>query len=356
MISGRRLRLLIVDDSAIVRRLIRDAVRDQAEVEVVGEAGDPYEAREQILKVKPDVLTLDIEMPRMDGLTFLGKLMAHHRLPVIIISSLTQAGSAASIEALRLGAVQVLAKPSNPREIQQLREEIREALAQLRVAPSLNLAPPRPAAPPAPLPSAKSADGLLLIGASTGGPAAIESLLLQLPADTPPTFIVQHMPATFTAAFAERLNRLVPMRVIEAKGEETAERGTAYLAPGGKHLLVEKFGLRLRTRLSDEPQLHHQRPAVDRLFASAARLTGLPMVAVLLTGMGADGADGMLALRKAGAETIAQDEHSSVVFGMPKEAIARGGAGEIAALPEIPGRIFTCFERLAKAPVLKGRT
>jgi len=355
--AGRRLRLLIVDDSVVVRRLIREALRDHPDVEIVGEAGDPYAAREQILNLQPDVLTLDIEMPRMDGLTFLRKLMAHHPLPVIIISSLTQSGSAASIEALRLGAVDVIGKPSSPAEIQALGERCRRALASLSLAPRLNLAPVplgQPAAPAAVPTPGQRAEGLLLIGASTGGPAAIETLLMRLPVDTPPTLIVQHMPATFTAAFAERLNRMVPMRVVEAKGDEIAARGTAYLAPGGKHLLVEKLGLQLRTRLSEAPQVHHQRPAVDLLFAAAAELRGVPMVAVLLTGMGADGADGMVALRKAGAETIAQDERSCVVFGMPKEAIARGGAAQVASLLEMPAAIFSGFERLVERPKLGG--
>lgn len=194
----------------------------------------------------------------------------------------------------------------------------------------------------------RRANGLLLIGASTGGPQAIEAVLTRLPADVPPTLIVQHMPANFTNAFAGRLNTVCPMRVVEAQGGETLERGTAYVAPGDFHLVVERAGVQLRTAVKQGPPVHHQRPAVDVLFHSAARLQGVPMVAVVLTGMGADGADGLLALRQAGAETIAEDEHSCVVFGMPKEAIARGGAAHVTTLLRMPHQIYECFETVGR--------
>ncbi|MDP1569158.1 MAG: chemotaxis response regulator protein-glutamate methylesterase [Vicinamibacterales bacterium] len=342
-------RVLIVDDSAIVRKMIGDALRGEPDIEVVGGAADPFIARDMILQHRPDLVTLDIEMPRMDGLTFLRKLMQHHPMPVIIVSSVTKSGSAASVEALRAGAVDVIPKPGGPSSVGQVTERLKERIRSLRATPHLRLARQvEPSAAPAPVASGRRAQGLLLIGASTGGPQAIEAVLTRLPADIPPTLIVQHMPANFTAAFAGRLNTVCPMRVIEAQGGETLERGTAYIAPGDHHLLVERMGVQLRTVLRQGPPVHHQRPAVDVLFHSAARLQGVPRVAVVLTGMGADGADGLLALRQAGAETIAEDEHSCVVFGMPKEAIARGGAAHVATLLRMPGLIYECFDTVGR--------
>ncbi|MGE3276436.1 MAG: chemotaxis response regulator protein-glutamate methylesterase [Vicinamibacterales bacterium] len=349
-------RVLIVDDSAIVRKLLGDALRGEPDIEVIGGAADPFIARDMIVQHKPDLVTLDIEMPRMDGLTFLRKLMQHYPLPVIIVSSVTKSGSAASIEALRAGAMDVIPKPGGPTSVGQVTDRLKERIRSLRAAGGgLRVGPKAPAAVQAPAPArsesavrGRRAQGLLLIGASTGGPQAIEALLSRLPADVPPTLIVQHMPANFTAAFAGRLNTVCPMRVVEATGGEVLERGTVYIAPGDQHLLVERVGVQLRTVVKTGPQVHHQRPAVDVLFYSAAKLSGVPMVGVLLTGMGADGADGMVALRNAGAETIAEDEHSCVVFGMPKEAIQRGGAGHVATLLSLPALIYDCFDALAK--------
>lgn len=349
MSAARKARVLVVDDSAIVRKLLSDAIRSEPDMEVVGGASDPYMARDLIVQLAPDVLTLDIEMPRMDGLTFLRKLMAHRPMPVIVVSSLTQAGSSASIEALRLGAIDVIPKPGGPYSVPQVADRLKQRIRALRtsgyrVARPDALATQRPA--PAVVP-ARRANGLIAIGASTGGTQAIEALLTRLPADVPPIVIVQHMPANFTRAFAERLDGICPMSVREAAGGELLERGTAYLAPGDFHLVVERFGVQLRTAVKQGPPVHHQRPAVDVLFHSIARLKGVPVVALLLTGMGADGADGMVALRQTGAETIAEDERSCVVFGMPKEAIARGGAAHVATLLRMPPLIFECFDRLS---------
>lgn len=345
------IRVLVVDDSAIVRKLIGDVLRAEPGVEVVGGAADPFVARDMILQHKPDVLTLDIEMPRMDGLTFLKKLMAHHPMPVIIVSSVTKSGSEASIEALRCGAIDVIAKPGGPTSVGMVAERLRERIRGLRqsrprlVATSAVLAADAPIAAPS---TFRRSNSLLVIGASTGGPQAIEAVLTRLPADVPPTLIVQHMPATFTAAFASRLNSVCPMRVLEAKGGERLERGTAFIAPGDHHLLVERHGVDLKTVLRQGPQVHHQRPAVDVLFASVAQLQGVPTVGVLLTGMGADGADGMVALRRSGAVTIAEDEHSCIVFGMPREAIARGGATRVASLLQMPKAIYEGFDALSR--------
>ncbi len=344
-VLARPTRVLIVDDSAIVRKMIGDALRADPKIEVIGGgAADPFIAREMIVQHQPDVLTLDIEMPRMDGLTFLRKLMEHHPLPVIIVSSVTQSGSATAIEALHAGAVDVIPKPGGPYSVGQVGEKLRQRILALTPGQArVRLEKRPPAAPAAPVPSLAKARGLILIGASTGGTQAIESVLTRLPADVPPILIVQHMPPRFTTAFAERLDAICPMRIIEAKGGEVLQRGVVYIAPGDYHMAVEARGLEVRTALTTGAPVHYQRPAVDVLFESAAKLRGVKIVAALLTGMGSDGADGMVALRKAGAQTIAEDEESCVVFGMPKEAIARGGAAHISTLLAMPKTLTECF-------------
>ncbi len=357
MPASRPTRVLIVDDSAIVRKLLGDALRREPDIEVVGGAADPFVARDMILLHKPDLITLDIEMPRMDGLSFLRRLMEHHPVAAIVVSSLTQTGSSASVEALRIGAIDVIAKPGGPASVGLVTEKLVQRIRALRAAPPLRLARSGvAAASPAAgatvrlhADAGRRARGLIAIGASTGGTQALETVLTRLPADLPPIVVVQHMPAGFTKAFAARLDSVCAMHVVEASGGEVLERGTAYIAPGDYHLVVQQDGLKLRTRLSQGPPVHYQRPAVDVLFASVARLQGLAVVGLLLTGMGADGADGMVAMRRAGAITIAEAEESCVVFGMPKEAIARGGAVHVASLLQMPGLIFECFERLVCA-------
>ena len=348
--NARKMRVLLVDDSAIVRHILAEALRAEPDIEVVGGAAHPFIARDMIAHLKPDVITLDIEMPRMDGLTFLRWLMEHHPVPTIMISSLTSTGSAATIEALRIGAVDVLAKPGGPRSTGEVVERLKHRIRALRDTPPLRLRTPAftgAAAAAVASDRGRRARGLLAIGASTGGTQAIESVLTRLPADLPPIVVTQHMPRGFTTAFAARLDAVCPMRVVEAVGGERLERGVVYIAPGDQHLLVEAVGIQLRTRLSNGPRVHHQRPSVDVLFGSLARLLGTPVVAALLTGMGSDGADGMVALRAAGAETIAEAEESCVVFGMPKEAVARGGALHVTSLMQMPSQIFASFERLA---------
>jgi len=349
-------RVLIVDDSAVVRKLLADALRREPDIQVVGGAADPFVARDMILQYKPDLITLDIEMPRMDGLSFLRRLMEHYPVPAIVVSSLTQSGSAASVEALRIGAIDVIAKPGGPHSVGQVTEKLIHRIRAMRAAPPLRLTRSTVAAPKsAPASVGPSGDagrrarGLVAIGASTGGTQALETVLTRLPADLPPIVVVQHMPAGFTKAFATRLDSVCAMHVVEASGGETLERGTAYIAPGDYHLIVDQNGLRLSTRLSQGPAVHYQRPAVDVLFGSVSRLQGISTVGLILTGMGSDGADGMLAMRRAGALTIAEAEESCVVFGMPKEAIARGGAVHVASLLQMPGLIFECFDRLARA-------
>ena len=355
MAADRATRVLIVDDSAIVRKLIGDALRREPDIEVIGGAADPYVARDMILQHRPDVITLDIEMPRMDGLSFLRRLMEHQPIPAIVVSSLTSAGSAASIEALRIGAIDVVAKPGGPQSVGQVTDRIVRRIRALRREPRVTFKPPAAAgaAPSAAVggtleATAARARGLIVIGASTGGTQALETVLTRLPADSPPVMVVQHMPAGFTRAFAERLNTVCAMRVVEMASPGPVQRGTVYIAPGDYHLTVHQAGIQLKGQLSQGPAVHYQRPAVDVLFTSTARLTSLSVVGLLLTGMGADGADGMVALRQAGAITIAEAEESCVVFGMPKEAIARGGAVHVATLLQMPALIFESFERLSK--------
>ncbi|MCC7180193.1 MAG: chemotaxis response regulator protein-glutamate methylesterase [Acidobacteria bacterium] len=353
MAAAPRTRVLLVDDSAVVRKLLGDALRRHPDIEVVGGAADPFIARDMILQYKPDVITLDIEMPRMDGLSFLKKLMAHYPVPAIIVSSLTQQGSAASIEALRIGAIDVIGKPGGPHAVGQVADRVAERIRLLRGGSPIRFADRRAAAEgvPAAEPAVRTVKGrgVIAIGASTGGTQAIEAVLTRLPADMPPIVITQHMPAGFTRAFADRLSGVCRMRVVEAAGGEALERGVAYVAPGDHHMTVEAHGVRLLTRLNQDPAVHYQRPSVDVMFQSVARIHGLPVVALLLTGMGTDGADGMVALRRAGAETIAEAEESCVVFGMPKEAIARGGAAHVSSLLGMPALIFECFDRLSRA-------
>lgn len=353
MMAERPTRVLIVDDSAIVRKMLADTIRAEPDMEVVGLAADPFIARDLLLQHHPDVMTLDVEMPRMDGLSFLRRIMQHRPMPVIIVSSITQAGSAASLEALRIGALDVIAKPGGPTSVGEVAEQLKRRIRALRSGHvCLRRRVDVPAAPPVadPAPTGRRSNGLVVLGASTGGTQAIEAVLSRLPATCPPIVIVQHMPPLFTTAFAERLDHTCPMRVIESTGGEAIEPGKVYIAPGDRHLVIEREGVRLRTALRDGPPVHYQRPAVDVLFHSAARLQGVPIVGVLLTGMGQDGADGMVALRRAGAETLAEDEQSCVVFGMPREAIARGGATHVVTLLQMPSMILNTLGKLNRAP------
>jgi two-component system chemotaxis response regulator CheB len=346
MAPVRRTRVLIVDDSPIVRTMLANILKSEPDMEVVGLAADPYAAFDLILQHKPDVLTLDIEMPRMDGLTFLRKLMAHRPLPVVIVSSVTQTGSAASIEALAAGAIDVIAKPGGPYSVADIADQLKYRIRALRTERAVRFAQFRRPAPAPSQPAQGSlahANGLILIGASTGGTQAIEGILTRLPADAPPILITQHMPAHFTRAFAARLDSLCAMRVVEARDGERLARGVAHVAPGDAHLLVAARGGELYTVVQDGPRVHYQRPSVDVLFQSAVALRGVPIVAMLLTGMGSDGAEGMVALREAGAVTVAEDERSCVVFGMPAAAIARGGATHVATRGAMPQLITDLF-------------
>lgn len=337
--SQTRLRVLVVDDSAIVRKVISEILAAETDLEVVGTAPDPYVARDKILALRPDVLTLDIEMPRMDGLTFLDQLMRHHPLPVVVISSLTQSSTRAALEALNRGAVDVLAKPGGPYSVGDLREDLPR---RVRAAARARMRRPHALAQPQQKPtlsapvqsgSVATASRLIAIGASTGGTQAIEQVLRGLPAAMPPIVITQHIPAGFSAAFAQRLDQVCALRVREAKGGEILQPGVAFIAPGNWHLVVERTASgSWLTRLDDGPKVCYQRPSVDVMFRSVARAAAGRATAILLTGMGSDGAEGMLELRHAGAQTIAQDEDSCVVFGMPREAIRLGAVQRVLPL------------------------
>jgi len=357
--TKQRIRVLVVDDSALVRKAISDALSQDPEIEVVGTACDPYVAREKIVALDPDVLTLDLEMPRMDGLTFLRILMQHHPLPVVVVSSLTQAGSQAAMDAVEAGAVDVLAKPGGHTTVGGLAEKlafhVKAAAASTRfrsrrlrdvgVAPAT---PPAPAARPTPGSATQKpvftgrADPrqLIVIGSSTGGIEALRTVLPQLPEGLPPIAIVQHISAYFSKVVAERLNAICPFSVREAEDGMLIQRGMCVIAPGDHHMTVQWEGDSYRARLVQTPAIHHCRPSVDVLFRSAAETGGKRVVAALLTGMGSDGALGLKAIREAGGTTIAEHEKTCVVYGMPRAAIQLGVVDQVVPLPLVAEAIL----------------
>ncbi len=352
----RRIKVLIVDDSAIVRKLLTEALTGHADIEVVGTAPDPYIARDKILSLHPDVVTLDIEMPRMDGLTFLKKLARYHPIPVIVISSLAQASSQSALEAMRSGAVHVLAKPGGPYSVGELRLDLAhhvraaaEAGARRRLTPlpapvpcDDHAAPAMPAKP-CPIFKGASADSLIAIGASTGGTEALQHVLVQLPENIPAIVIAQHIPAGFSLAFANRLNQLCKFEVKEAVDGDLAQPGRALIAPGDFHMLIRKNGAGYRAVIKTGPRVCYQRPSVDVLFDSVADAAGGKAIGVILTGMGNDGAHGLLQMKQKGARTLAQDEASCVVFGMPREAIQLGAVDHILPLKDMARGILAQF-------------
>ena len=341
------IRVLIVDDSALVRKILSAELSKFNDIEVVGAAADPYAAREKIAQLRPDVITLDVEMPRMDGLSFLAKLMKHFPLPVVIVSSLTPQHSEAAIRALELGAVAVVSKPGSQYSVPDVQ---RQLLHAIRAAASARIQRPaqteeKVVTAPVHLSHFETTHKILAIGASTGGTQAIETVLRGLPATTPGTVIVQHMPAGFTESFAKRLNQSCQMEVREARDNDIVTPGVALVAPGNYHMMLQKSGALYVIRIKSGPAVHHQRPAVDVLFQSVARSAGRNAVGVILTGMGADGAKGLLAMRESGAYTLAQNEQSCIVFGMPKEAIKLGAASKVLSLPNISSAIINAFAR-----------
>jgi two-component system, chemotaxis family, protein-glutamate methylesterase/glutaminase len=345
MNNGHKIKVLIVDDSAIVRKLLTDAISAERDLEVVGTAPDPFIARDKILALEPDVLTLDIEMPRMDGLTFLKRLMHYHPMPVIVISSLGRSSCHATLEALRNGAVEVLAKPGGPYSVGELKSNLAAkiraaAAARVRRAALAVAQPKAEIAQPVPA-RAFSPGAVIAIGASTGGTEAIREVLERMPAGSPGILITQHIPPVFSRAFADRLNQTCPPEVKEACNGDILAPGRALVAPGNFHMLLRKSTEGYRVQIKDGPQVCYQRPSVDVMFSSVAEAAGDRAVGVLLTGMGSDGAQGLLRMKRAGARTIAQNEESCVVFGMPAEAIRLGAAERVLSLLRIPAAIMS---------------
>ncbi len=347
MPSPRKIRVLIVDDSALVRSLLAEILAREPDMEVVGVARDPVVARDMVRELNPHVITLDVEMPRMNGLEFLERLMRLRPTPVVMISSVTQSGADATLRALELGAVDFVAKPRLG-IAEGVARTAAEIAAKVRAAARSRLRAPRAEArAPAPLknPGASTSERLICIGASTGGTEAVREVLEIFPPDCPGTLVTLHMPPEFTRRFAARLDSLCRIKVKEAEDGERVLAGHAYIAPGGRHLGLKRSAGAYAVAISDTEPVNRHRPSVDVLFASAARLAGAEAAGVLLTGMGKDGARGLLQMRETGAWTIAQDEATSVVFGMPREAIELGAACEVLPIGAIAPALL---ERLAR--------
>ncbi len=350
---NEKIKVLIVDDSAVVRQTMEDILSSDPLIEVVGSARDPFAAAERMREVVPDVITLDVEMPRMDGITFLQKVMRQHPIPVVMCSSLTEKGSETAMRAMEYGAVDIIRKPRLG--VKQFLEEAKVIICDAvraaggarikRIAPkAINVAPKLSADAVLEKPSSKAmiqtTEKVIVVGASTGGTEALKDFLEALPLDTPGMVIVQHMPEHFTAAFARRLDGICSISVKEAENDDTVVRGRALIAPGNKHTLLKRSGARYYVEVKDGPLVCRHRPSVDVLFRSAARYAGKNAVGVIMTGMGDDGAKGMLEMKDAGAYTIAQDEASCVVFGMPKEAIKLGAIDTVIPLNNIAGVVL----------------
>jgi len=362
--DNRKLKVLIVDDSALVRRILTELLSADPEVEVVGAASDAYMARDKIKALNPDVITLDVEMPKMDGVTFLRNLMRLRPMPVVMVSSLTEHGAEITLDALSVGAVDYLPKPKIDlaATLGDYAEELCtkiKAAARARVrrysadAPAANLSqvPPRYSAD-AILPKSspprqfRTTDRIIAIGASTGGTEAIREVLVQLPADTPGIVIAQHIPKAFSTPFAKRMNACCQMTVYEAEDGQQVLPGHVYIAPGDRHLLLVRDGARYVCKLDDGQPVNRHKPSVDVLFRSVAQQAGRNAIGVILTGMGKDGAEGLKEMREAGSPTIAQDEATSVVWGMPREAVAIGAAVQVMGLHEIPGKLRALAESM----------
>lgn len=354
----KKTRVLIVDDSASVRQTLTAVLQSDPAIEVIGAASDPYMAAKKIQEELPDVITLDVEMPRMDGITFLRKIMSQHPIPVVMCSSLTEAGSETLLQALEAGAVDIIVKPrigaadhlaeSGQRICEVVKSAAHARVKHVRVSqrhatplvPEEKLTADAVLPPPSGRPMARTTEMVVCVGASTGGTEALREMLEKLPANAPGMVVVQHMPEKFTAAFARRLNTLCEVEIKEASDGDPVLRGHVLIAPGDKHMLLERQGARYYVSIKNGPLVTRHRPSVDVLFRSAARAAGASAMGVIMTGMGDDGARGMLEMKQAGAFTVAQDEATSVVFGMPKEAIAHGGVDKIMPLGQIAKEIL----------------
>jgi two-component system, chemotaxis family, protein-glutamate methylesterase/glutaminase len=341
------IKVLVVDDSAVVRRIFSQELSKDPEILIVGTAPDPFVARDLIVKLKPDVLTLDVEMPRMDGITFLRKLMRFNPLPVIVVSSLSLEGSKIAMDALSSGAVDVVCKPGAAYTVGDMAADLIE---KLKIAAVVDLKKKMFSAKPTvgtPISAALSSttNKIVAVGSSTGGTVALENILKVMPPNTPGCVVTQHMPESFTKSFAERLNDLCELNVKEASDGDSVAPGTVLIAPGNKHMLLRRSGARYYVNIKDGPLVNRHRPSVDVMFRSVAKTAGANAVGVILTGMGGDGAKGMLEMKNAGAATIAQDEATCVVFGMPKVAIEMGAVDTVEPLQKIPAKILALLER-----------
>lgn len=343
----KKIKVLIIDDSAMVRKIFSRELGKDATIEVVGTAPDPYIGRDKIVQLKPDVVILDIEMPRMDGLSFLQKLIKYHPIPVIIVSSLAKEGCEVALRALELGAAEVMAKPGPSYSVGDMSKQLIEkvkAVAEMKqlsfLKGSKSQKPPMHSSRKAMI---KTTNKIVAIGASTGGTEAIKEILVSLPVQMPPILIVQHMPQYFTKSFAERLNSICALRVKEAEDGELATPGKVLIAPGNKHMLLKRSGATYYVEVKKGPLVFHQRPSVEVLFNSVAKYAGPNAIGIILTGMGKDGAKGLLEMKNAGAYTVAQDEKSCVVYGMPKEAVVLGAVQKIQSLQMIPRTLMDLF-------------
>jgi two-component system chemotaxis response regulator CheB len=333
------IRVILVDDSALVRQIFRKELERETDIDVVATAPDPYVARDKIVQLKPDVVILDIEMPRMDGITFLAKLMRYYPLPVIIVSSLTRKGGDLALKAIDIGAIDVMCKPRSSFSVGEMAGElankIRAAIhAKVKKAPVRD----RPRKPVYAM--IRTTNRVLAIGASTGGTQAIEEVLTAFPSNAPGIVIVQHMPEYFTASFAKRLNQMCEIEVREAQTNDSVIPGVGLIAPGNHHMVLRRSGARYYVEIREGPTVCRQRPSVEVLFQSVAKYAGANAIGVMLTGMGSDGVEGMKAMRKAGAHTIAQDERTCVVYGMPREAFEQGAAIEQLPLGRIADQVL----------------
>jgi two-component system, chemotaxis family, protein-glutamate methylesterase/glutaminase len=350
-VQKKPIRVVVVDDSALMRKMISAMLSSEPDIEVVGIANDPFQAREQIKTMNPDVVTLDVEMPRMDGLTFLDKIMTLRPMPVVMVSSLTQAGTDATLRALELGAVDCVAKPAGGMIAEGQAEFRVDLIETVRTAAAARVRPRKlveRATAPTVGPGYSSSEIVVAIGASTGGVEALHQVLQALPADSPAIVVTQHMPPAFTASFSRRLDKECAVVVAEASDGARVLPGHVYIAPGGRHLELGRSGANYICKLNDNPLVSGHRPSVDVLFRSVARNAGRNAVGVILTGMGRDGAEGLLEMRKSGAQTIGQDEATCVVYGMPKVANEVGAVQAEVPLQKIPGEILQrCY---ASAP------
>jgi two-component system, chemotaxis family, protein-glutamate methylesterase/glutaminase len=335
------IKVLIVDDSAVVRKIFATELARDPEIEVVGTAPDPFVARDKIINLRPDVITLDVEMPRMDGITFLRRLMKYYPIPTIVVSSLTAKGGDLAMEALDAGAVDVICKPGTSYSVGDMSIELVEKIkGAAHVRLNKRIDPLTEVTSAARLSMSKTTNKVVAIGASTGGTQALQSVLSSLPANTPGIMVVQHMPENFTRSFAQRLNEVCDMDVSEAVDGDSVVPGRVLIAPGNYHMVLNRSGARYFVRVVKGPLVNRHRPSVEVLFKSVAKYAGANAVGVIMTGMGADGAQGILEMKENGAFTIAQDEATSVVFGMPKEAIKLGGIDKIDPLDRIPAEIL----------------